>query len=125
MRWIVAIKELAGYSQKITLKLEASDNTMTLKDDTLSDLLEDNGDYTYLTIYDGVNREVVKAYKDAGEVLIQRGQNGTTASTFPPGACAKFEINSAWIEDFVCQLPAECKPNPLPNECGQCSGCCD
>lgn len=117
------IKELNGYSQKLASKLTKDDITLSLSDDgkALLSLLPNTGDYTYLILDDGISREVVRAYNDAGEILIQRGQGDTEAYTFPKGTCVKWEMTGAWISAFVCQL--ECKPDPLPSDCG-CSDCC-
>lgn len=121
----MTIKELAGYSQKLTGKLESDAISLPLDTTSLLAALPEVGDYTYLTLDDGVSMEVVKVYNDANEILIERGQGGTSSSSFPIGTCMKFRITGVWIEDFVCSMPAECKPKPITNECSNCNGCCD
>lgn len=117
------IKELTGYSQVLTDKLDSNSITLPVDNEYLLAALPEVGDFTYLTIDDGMNIEVVRAYNDAGEILIQRGYGDSNPTSFPAGSCVSFKINGAWIADFVCSLPKECKPNPLPSECG--TGCCD
>lgn len=117
------IKELTGYSQVLTSKLDKADIVLPVGGDYLIEALPEAGDYTYLTIDDGVNIEVVRVYNDAGEILVQRGYGDSNPTSFPAGSCVSFKINGAWIADFVCSLPKECKPNPLPSECG--ADCCE
>lgn len=117
------IKELTGYSQTLKSRLDAKAVTLPVEGEYLLDALPEVDDFTYLTIDDGVNIEVVRAYNDAGEILIERGYGDSDPSSFPAGSCVKFKINGDWIRDFVCSLPKECKPNPLPSQCRD--GCCD
>lgn len=68
-------------STDVTLPLSA-----TAKADLVKLLCQDDA-YTYLSLRDEVNFETVKAYLSCGELLIDRGQAGTTPVKFSFSTC--------------------------------------
>ena len=45
--------------------------------------------------------------------MVERGQGGTPAHTFPKGSCVKFEVTPPVVKDLVCQTDcceAACEP---------------
>lgn len=64
--------------------------------------------YVYLTLLDGASVEVVK-FTNSGIIVndtltgIERGQDNTTAKSFPAGTCVKVAWNVAQIQDLVTQ----------------------
>lgn len=60
--------------------------------------------YTYLTISNMVGQEIVKAYLYDDKVLVERGQDGTTARPFPNGSCVDANPTWAGVQAFVCQV---------------------
>ena len=65
------------------------------------------GNYLYATIEDGQSVEIVK-FTNTGIIVndtitVQRGQDGTTAKSFPAGACVKVAWNVQQIEDLINQ----------------------
>jgi hypothetical protein len=63
--------------------------------------------YTYASLSDGVNFEIVRINSVSGSnLVVVRGQDGTTASAFPSGACLRFIWNVEGIAAVVGALPA-------------------
>ena len=65
------------------------------------------GNWQYLTIEDGNSVEIVK-YTCTGVVVndtivVERGQDGTTAKSFPAGACVKVAWNAGQVNALVVQ----------------------
>jgi hypothetical protein len=76
------------------------------------------GDYCYLTISDRVGREVVR-YTSTGAIVgdnitVLRAQDGTSARTFPAGACVSQEWNEQQVKDLITQcIAAAAASTPL------------
>lgn len=62
------------------------------------------GTFTYLTISNHVDTEVVKAYLFDDKLLIERGQDGTEATAFPKGSCVTSQVTYAGIKELICTL---------------------
>jgi len=65
------------------------------------------GNYTYLTVSDSATVEIVK-YTSAGNVnndtiAVARAQDGTTAKSFPVGACVAGQWNVAEVNEYIQQ----------------------
>lgn len=63
------------------------------------------GNYMYITVEDGQSVEIMK-FTNTGVIVndtitVQRGQDGTTAKSFPAGACVKVAWNVAQITELV------------------------
>lgn len=106
-------KWLNGYSTSLNGKLNATDGLLPIADARELDEKLD-ADHTYLVINDGTGAEIVKTYAFGNEVKIERGQDGTTAKTFPAGACVKWEFTQSAFNDLGC---------PSEEKSGCCCGC--
>lgn len=62
------------------------------------------GAFTFLTISNDVDMEVVKAYLFDDKLLIERGQDGTDATAFPAGSCVTSQPTWAGIKELICTL---------------------
>lgn len=65
------------------------------------------GNYVYLTVEDGNSVEIMK-FTNTGIIVndtiaVERGQDGTTAKSFPAGACVKVAWNVAQVNALVTQ----------------------
>lgn len=65
------------------------------------------GNYVYLTVEDGNSVEIMK-FTNTGIIVndtltVERAQNGTTAKSFPAGACVKVAWNTYQIQDLITQ----------------------
>lgn len=100
-------KWLNGYRTSLNGKLNATDGLLPITDAReLAEKLD--ADHTYLVINDGTGAEIVKAYAFGNEVKIERGQDGTTAKTFPAGTCVKWEVTKQGITETVCNSNFSC-----------------
>lgn len=66
-----------------------------------------SGNYLYLTVEDGTSVEIMK-FTNTGIIVndtitVERGQDGTTAKSFPAGACVKVAWNAAQVQELVTQ----------------------
>ena len=66
-----------------------------------------SGNYVYLTVEDGNSVEIMK-FTNTGIIVndtitVERGQDGTTAKSFPAGACVKVAWNVAQLQEIVNQ----------------------
>jgi len=101
----VAYKQPSEFSG-VELKYHIESDTAYLVAPVRSDVLGidyDAGDYTYLTLSDGVQQdETVKVVGLYGQgVKIVRGQLGTTAKRWAAGACLSSKLNNAIILESV------------------------
>lgn len=65
------------------------------------------GNYMYITVEDGQSVEIMK-FTNSGVIVndtitVERGQDGTTAKSFPAGACVKVAWNVAQLTELVNQ----------------------
>jgi hypothetical protein len=65
------------------------------------------GNYMYITLEDGQSVEIVK-YTSTGAIVndtltVERGQDGTTAKSFPAGTCVKVAWNVQQLQDLITQ----------------------
>lgn len=70
---------------------------------TLRDLLA-GGAFTYMTISNAVDIEVVKVYLFDGKLLMERGIDGTEPTAFPKGSCVDTRPTWAGISELICTL---------------------
>jgi hypothetical protein len=66
-----------------------------------------SGNYVYITVEDGSSVEIMK-FTNTGIIVndtitVERGQDGTTAKSFPAGACVKVAWNVAQVNALVTQ----------------------
>lgn len=110
-------KWLNGYTSQLSEKLSATDKLLPITDArSLADQLDDK--HTYLVINDGTGAEIVKAYRFGNQIKIERGQDGTTAKTYPAGSCVKWEATQSGITETVCQSDFNCCGNDDDQDCG-------
>ena len=91
------------------LPLSATDNAR-LRDAMATD------DYTYLVIRDPVGAEVIRVTKTCGELVIDRGEDGSDAMNFPRGSCVRWEMVPAVVKDLICThdcCEGECPCEPV------------
>lgn len=98
----------------LTGKLMDTDQFLNLNPNSMMQLMSqmEEGDYTYLTISDRLNTEIVKATKTCfeGGVMIERGQGDTEPRHFPFGSCVTFEVTTPVVKDLICNY--ECCDGP-------------
>ena len=100
-------KWLNGFTTSLNGKLNATDGLLPITNAReLAEMLDE--DHTYLVINDGTGAEIVKAYAFGKEVKIERGQDGTSAKTFPSGACVKWEVTKQGMTETVCNSDFSC-----------------
>ena len=58
--------------------------------------------HAWLTVYDPTGSEVVRATAWGGQILVERGQDGSTPRTFPPGSCVDARVTYAGVKDLMC-----------------------
>ncbi|ETD72778.1 hypothetical protein V757_02230 [Pelistega indica] len=68
---------------------------------TLKESLK-TANFTFMTIRNQVDTEVVKVYLFDNKVLIERGQDGTKATAFPKGSCVDADPTWAGIKELIC-----------------------
>lgn len=69
----------------------------------LLDQLGEDGNYTYLVLRaDNVRSEVVKVTVNCDELVLERGQDSTTAKTFPRGTCVLFLVTPMIVKHLIC-----------------------
>lgn len=101
--------------------LRASDFNLPVSESAVADLLSllsDSESYTYLAIKSDQSYEVVKATGGNGVITLERGLEGTQASTHPVGACVAMvsPLTLAVIKDLICNYAcceAECPCEPV------------
>jgi len=89
---------------KLVAPLLPTDTTLPLSGadaGSLSTLLGLDG-HAWLTIFDPTGSEVVKATAWVGQILVERGQGGSTARTFPTGSCVDARVTYAGVKDLLC-----------------------
>jgi hypothetical protein len=66
-----------------------------------------NGSHTYLVLTaPGLGCEIVKATCSYGTILLERGQDGTTAHAWPQGSCIEWALVGAAVRDLIAQTEA-------------------
>jgi hypothetical protein len=108
----LGIQNLIG---ELKAPLDTDDTSISLRADVSARICAalSNGSHTYLAIEAPGAFEIVKATCSQGVVLIERGQDGTAPTPFPLGACVRFILAGAAIEDIIDQYdpcPRPCNP---------------
>lgn len=91
-----------GNTTKLAKAIGAAEQEVSVSTGDGSKLAVVSGDYFYATIrYNGV-REFVKVVARNNDVLtVVRGQDNTTAQSFPKGACVEVEWNPKQLCEYV------------------------
>lgn len=98
----------AGFISMLVDKFADIDTDLPVPEQHISYLksrLDVDGGYTFLKILDGTNIEYIRVTNNRGSLLISRGLEYTTPTTFPVGSCVKWELTPTAIRDIVCQMP--------------------
>lgn len=91
-----------GRKTTTTKSISAKDTTIRVANGVLFE--PKDGTHYYATLINGDSREVVKVTRREGDVLtVERGQDNTSALTFPSGVCVKVEWNPQQLCKFVKQ----------------------
>lgn len=117
------VSKVWGRKTSTIKSISAKDSTLAVRDGALFE--PNNGDHYYATIYNGNTREVVKVTRRDGNTLtVDRGQDGTSATSFPSGACVKVEWNPQQLCEFIkqCSTGDSHKINP-GTVCFTCDTC--
>ena len=89
-----------GRKTTTTKSISAKDTTIRVANGVLFE--PKDGTHYYATLINGDSREVVKVTRREGDVLtVERGQDNTSALTFPSGVCVKVEWNPQQLCEFV------------------------
>lgn len=91
-----------GRKTKTTKSVSAKDTTIRVSNGMMFDV-KDNTHY-YATLINRDTREVVKVTRRDGDILtVERGQDNTSAQSFPSGVCVKVEWNPQQLCEFIKQ----------------------
>lgn len=101
---------VVSFSVNTVEKLADIDTDIPIADDKIALLLSGvpEGSHTYLSICDGVNTEIAKASNVYGKIVFERGQELTSAHTFPVGSVIEHIMTPSAIREIVCQM--DCCP---------------
>lgn len=107
------------FSASLITKIEATDVYLPLSMSAEADLkalLETPDAYVYLTLKDDLYLETVKVKNVQGTLMMERGVEGTVATSHPYGTCvaAVSPTIVALIKDLICNY--ECCEGPCPVE---------
>ncbi len=106
---------LTNFIAELQAPLNAEDVTPSIRADKHARLCAtlSNGAHTYLSLECPGGFEIVKATCQSGVVLLDRGEDGTSAQPFPIGSCLRFAFFGASIIDLINETltcPKPCLP---------------
>ena len=91
-----------GRKTKTTKSVSAKDTTIRVSNGMMLEVKDNPHDNA--TLSNGDTREVVKVTRRDGDVLtVERGQDNTSAQSFPSGVCVKVEWNPQQLCEFIKQ----------------------
>lgn len=91
-----------GLSSVLAASITATDNKIKLPVSSGAAFKVPSSDHFYITVKDGSKREFMKVTSVAGDVLfVDRGVDGSTATSFGKGSCVKVEWNPSQLCEFV------------------------
>lgn len=92
------------FDAQLAKPLYRGEHYLPLRQEALADLMLaiPDGDYTFLTIRDRVNEEIIRVEHVCGTFVINRAQDGTIDSTFPIGSCIMFRVTPAIVKELIC-----------------------
>lgn len=112
-------------STKLTKSLSIQDDFMYINPAIVSAWIPADGAYYYALIENGVSREIVRVtgYLSGKGLIIQRGTDNTTVTSFPSGSC----INVVWTPQQLLDF-LDGRQKPLPQikpdvYCLDCNTC--
>lgn len=99
---------LQNFTAVLKAPLAADEVTPVLRYDHAGRLCAglSNGGHTYLSLSCPGGFEIVKATCQAGVIVLERGQDGTSAQPFPIGACVEYIMTGAAVNDLIEQYQA-------------------
>ena len=112
------------FSAYTTQRLEAGDRYLPMSEAATADLLailQEPESYIYLTVRSDTALETVRAYNEAGTILIDRGLEGTRAVLHHAGSCISSiqPTTLAVIKDLICNYSCcegDCGCEPVENK---------
>lgn len=112
------LKTPVVFSAALNDKLYSDGRALPLskKDSDILKALLPEDSYTYLTLREPTGAEIVRAEHTCGGIVIDRGEDGTKARTFPRGTCVRFEMTPAVVKDMICNIDCcdgDCPCNPV------------
>ena len=107
----MALKFLDNMCFNFISKLESTSTKLPVSNSDKSILCNALGadDHTYLTISSPTGTELVRVTCVSGDIIIQRGQGGTSAMTHSLGRCACFKVNQTILDEYI-NVPDICEP---------------
>lgn len=106
---------IQNFVASLQAPLAADDVTPRLRFDLAARLCAAlaNGSHTYLALWCPGAFEIVRARCEQGTIVLDRGQDGTSAQPFPVGACLEWRMLGAAVTDLAGQVmacPLPCTP---------------
>lgn len=105
------------FSATLVSKLEKDALLLPLSELDRVDLLDqlgEDGNYTYLVLRaDNIRSEIVKVTVKCNELVLERGQDSTTAKTFPRGTCVLFLVTPMIVKHLICNYDC-CEDEDCP-----------
>lgn len=104
------MNELIGFQTPLIAPLTKTATTLPIADDKLGSIKTKlpDGKHSYLQITDNVGYEIVKVIRTDNQLTLQRGQETTTATTFPKGALVTYVLTPQAVLDIISEM--ECCP---------------
>jgi hypothetical protein len=91
-----------GLVTELSKQITAKDNVITVPVGDGIRFKVPSTDHFYITVRNGGIREYMKVTSVNGDKFhVERGQDETTASSFPKGSCVKVEWNPSQLCEFV------------------------
>ena len=98
----MTIKLLDGLQTKLQAPMSKSDTAITLAETAYARFESfSDGDYTYLTVRENSNYEIIKVALDDDSYVVTRAVGDTGPFNFSKNACVAFEMNSAVVSDII------------------------
>lgn len=93
-----------GQASKLSKSISSTDSIVKVQLHDGLKFIVPEGDYFYATIKSNGIREFVKVIKATGDdLLVVRGEDASTAQSFPTGACIVVEWNPKQLCEYVNQ----------------------
>ncbi|ETD67173.1 hypothetical protein V757_11630 [Pelistega indica] len=95
---------VTGFSTTLNTTLTRYDKQLPIEITPMLRNKLKGGAFTFMTISNHVDSEVVKVFLFDNKLLIERGQDDTEATAFPKGSCINANPTWAGIKELICTL---------------------
>ncbi len=115
-----------GRTSVLSSAATADDTTLSIAPADAAGLAVAPGTHYYLTLRSGSRREVVRVVGSvATELLVERGQDGTTPQSWPILTCVVVEWNPLQLREFIESIGAGTEPTGVApgTYCVDCTTC--